>query len=238
MGLQLKYNGYTFDTETTLVPISRTYMTDQKARRATETQTWNVKTTLRATGQAAITAAINTLEAVLEDNHDLILYESDGTTQTPHKILTADQRGGVKITGVSYPESTGPEWAVQRVAVITFTGIKDLDTITDDVLSFQESMSYRGGGQRQVMHETISGKPQGPYTVATDTIYYATQRGSMTSLAVISAPAPVFPGFEIDGEPILDFTSPYTDGKIIYQLRWEYRFQSAYPLTDLPNSWR
>ena len=238
MGLQIKYNSYTFDTETTLSPISKVYALDQKGRRSTETQTWTIRTTLRATGEANITTAINTLEAAMEDGHDLVWYQTNGTTKTPHEIITSDQRGGVQITNISYPESTGPEWAVQRVAVITFTGVKDLATITDDVLAFQESISYRGGGHRKVMHETISGRPQGPYTTATNTIYYATQRGSMTSTTLKSEPAPIFPGFEIYGEPITNLTPTTTNGKILYLLTWEYRFQSAYPMTIQPNTWR
>jgi len=237
MGLQLKYNGYTFDTETTLTPLSRQYQFDAKGRRTREIQNWNIRTTLRASGESNITTAIAAMEGSLVDGYDLTLYESDGTTETPHKIVNADQIAGVQITSIAYPESTGPEYAVQRVASINFTGTKEIDT-ADNVLNFQESVRYWGGGFRKVWHETISGRPKGPYQVAEHTLYNAVQRGSTEVYGSWpTPPAPLFPGFEMDEEPILEATPRYQDGQVIYTVRWEYKFQSAFPLTEYPNAW-
>lgn len=235
MGLRLNYNGYNFDTETTLTSIGRAFEHDDRGRKRYETQTWRIRTILQADGQTAITAAINALEAKLEDGHDLILYQTDGV-QTPHKLLDALTLLGVFITGIEYSESTGSEYANKRVADISFTGIKSVSQ-TDNVISFSESVSFTGGGPRHAWQECIEGDPQ-KYQVAKKTLYYATQSGTMEALAITDVPDPLWGADVQDGNPDINMTPVYVNNQLRYRYTWTYRFISREEFSHAYNVWR
>lgn len=237
MGLRLSYNGYNFDTETTLVPIARAFEHDDRGRVRYEMQTWRVRTILQADGQTAITAAINALLDKLEDGHNLILYQSTGSIKTPHELLDASTLAGVQITNISYPESTGSEYANKRVVEIVFSGVKSVSQ-TDNVLTFHETVSFSGGGPRDFWQEGIEGDPQ-KYRVAEKTLYYATQRGSMEALALVEAPGPLWGTDVQDGNPDIEYAPFYdANNQLRYRISWAYRFISKDAFALAYNAWR
>ncbi len=187
---------------------------------------------IQAVGESDITDAIDALEAALVDGNDLILFWSDGSTPTPHRV------DNCQIGAVNYPDSTGAEYANRRTAVISFRGEVDVAGASE-VVAFQEGISYSGGGARTVMQETITGAPK-KFQIADETVYRATQRGSATGRTSFpDLPGPVFPGHEDgDYEPDHDdLISHLANGDLRYDRRWTYRFASSQPLVGVPNSW-
>lgn len=227
----LKYGSYSFPVETTVALISNNVSYDAQGRADKQTSIWRVRTELYATTQNAITSAINTLEAALVDGNTLTLFQNDGSTPTPHLILSC------KISSFGYPQGTGPEYGNRRTVEIVFTSDTSFSK-ADDLRTFSETFSFSGGGPRSILQETIEGEPQ-KNQVAQNTKYLCTQRGAAAGKDQYpSPPGPAFPGHEIQGKPTVQY-SPTRDaeGEILYSITWEYNFESATELVGLPNIW-
>lgn len=233
MGLQAKYNAYTFDTETTLVPFSRRRIYDAQGRHERTEKSCQLRTMIQGDDEDAITTAVAAMLAKMEDGHDLKLYEADGTTPTANSVLDC------RITDISFPESTGPEYANRRTVTVTFTGYVE-ESLADDIVAFRETVRYFGGGERWIMMGGVEGWPRWERT-AEHMPWEAVQSGSAEGrTAYPTPPAPLWPGndFKGNGEP--DTTRRpilYPDGRTNYEITWEYRFACFCPLVGDPNTW-
>lgn len=236
MGLKLKLvsASYTFDTETTVCPFDRQYIYDAKGRREREERSVRISTVVQGVNEAAITTAIAALMVVLDaaDTDTLRLYEVDGTTPTENEIED------IRIRRVSFPNSTGPEYAVRRVVNIDVTGYVEISGKADDIIRFQESLHYTGGGDRYVHIGKTEGRPE-KYRVAEYTTYFATQSGTAVGRTSYPLrPEPIFPGHLVKSDMDLDIAPFRTDdGRLNYQTMWVWNFASAYPMEDYPNTW-
>ena len=239
MGLQLKYNGYTFNTETTLVPMSRVYSFDARGRRNKMVQTWSITTIIEAATETAITTAIDLFESKMVDDYDLILYQTNGTTPSSHEIDTDTCVAGVQIHSINYPQSSGVEYANRRTATVEFSGTTEIST-GDNVLAFQESVSIVGTGDlRWVAMETMEGNPR-RYTVADKTLCYATQTGSAVGRSSYpTPPSPLWAAVEHkDRRQIVRTPIRNADASTDYTIQWTYAFTAGKAFNiQLPGTW-
>lgn len=242
MGLLLSYNGYDFDTETTVVaPISRRFERDRRGRRDRMVQNFRVRTVIQASTEAAIDTEVNAiLTALDDDNRDLTLYQTDGATATPHVIDTSSTLSGTRILGISWPEATGPEYAVQRTMEFTAEATSSVSGKADSLLAFAESVSTVGtGGARYAIVETVEGSPQ-RYKTAAKTKCRATQQGSATARSGYpSFPDPIWASRELVDRRSQTFSPAYEDraGELLYTINWSYEFEDTSEFTGYPFTW-
>jgi len=229
MGLLLKYGVYEFPRETTMVPMSSGFEFNVAGTPTRRRDVWSVRTVLTAANEAAIKVAVDALVAALVDGYTLTLYQTDGTTKTSHEITPC------RILSYGYPEPIGPELATIRTVEITFEAFADVGS--HNLVAFQESFSYRGGGARYVTVETIEGDPK-RYRTAAKTAYRCDQRGSATGRTgyPVSTGAR-FPDAQME-RVAYDYTSSRSaDGDLRYTTTWHFRYESAEPLSGFPGNW-
>ena len=235
----LKYvytdGSYSFGEETTAMQISTKYVYDSRGRPDKQEQSWQIKAMPQATTQAEITTAINAIvTAMANDGGTLTLYNNDGTTSSSHAVTNC------RTQSINYPEGTGAEYAAngRRTIEITVTGYADI-TKDDDIVSFQESLSFSGGGSRYSMVETLFGIPK-KYTDTVNTIYRATQQGSAVGkTSYPTPPGKLFPGQEVTANPRISKNHSYNEaGETRFSISWTYEYASATEFANTaPNTW-
>jgi hypothetical protein len=113
-----------------------------------------------------------------------------------------------------------------------------LGQVVNPLRSFNETLTFSGGGPRITVVECANVPPQ-PQVLNLFTAFRATQVGSAVGMfGYPPIPVPIFPAaLEESGQPA--FTSPSLKGGIYvdYGVSWSYRFISATPMAGLPNQW-
>lgn len=227
----LKYGAYVLPENSTFPAIRRVGTYNAARERFALTEEWTVRSEILGSGEVDLTTKINSFEAAMVDGNNLILYQSDGITPTAHSMTDCRILGGP-----SYPNSTGPEYAVLRTVEVTFQSLTYLDT-SSGLSAFQETVTRTGGGPVKIMVPVITG-PARRHQVQEQSPYFVTQSGTAlgTGLTYPQEPGPLFPGSELVGVE-LSHTAPVIDGKTYRETRWRYQFGSAQPLIGLPNEW-
>jgi hypothetical protein len=227
----LKYGAYVFPENSTFPSIRRSGQYNAAREKFALTQEWTVRTEILGSGESDLTTKIGTFEAAMVDGNTLALYQSNGTTLTPHVMLDCRIIGGP-----SYPENTGPEYAVWRTAEVTFQGVTYYDT-SSGLSNFQETVTRSGGGPVNIMVDVISG-PARRHQVIENAAYFASQSGSAisTGTSYPQEPGPLFPGSLLKAGEVSN-TPTVNDGKTYRETRWRYQFGSSQPLIGLPNEW-
>jgi len=233
MPCQLKYGSYEFPLYTTLVPMESAFEFNLRGQRIRQSDVWRVRTVLVGTGEADIKAKTIALDNALSDGGSLQILQTDGQTATAHTLADCT------VLTRRYPESSGPELYNRRTVEIEFRSItrKPGESSADDLVSFQESFDYYGGGPRYVIMECMEGPPL-RYRTAKLTAYHCTQRGSATARDDYPLPpGSRFPDVLMD-EPSINKEATHTsDGEARYTLRWEYRHASPEPIDASPQVW-
>jgi len=232
----LKYDTgstYSFNESTTAMQISTQFVFDSRGRADKQEQTWQITTVIQDDSQTGITSKISDLVSALsEPEGTLTLYNNNGTTPSAHIVTNCHTQS------ISYPKGTGAEYANQRTVELSVTGYTDIPK-DDDIVSFQETLSFSGGGARNILHETISSTPK-KYQTNKKTIYRVTQSGSATGkTAYPTPPGKLFPGQEIEENAQTTKNAPYKEsGEQRFNITWSYQYASAteFANTD-PNTW-
>lgn len=198
-----------------------------------KTRTLTLDGTLIAGTQAAITAAISTLEEkYYEQAADSSgLYHDDGTTASAHVLDAEDSIGGIRLVSLDYPAGDNAEYATQRsFRIVLETEVplsEDGETGGSDLtnVQFSESLSFTGGGARIIAGETISGPPI-IQQVAAKTAQTIVQSGTSTANGGYpTIPGPLF-DYEVGSLRQVTFTSPKRVGSSLreYGASWSYTF--------------
>lgn len=234
MGMVFKYVGsagtYIFNDETTMGDIGKDKAFDSRGRASGYNHSWTLKTVLQAATQSAISALVTAFEVKMVDEGTLTLYNSDGTTTTPHTLTNC------RINSIKYPESTGAEYANKRTVEIQITGFQKVAQ-TDNLITFTESLALNGGGARMWGYENVQGLPiQG--IAAQNTFYYGHQSGSASGYNQYpTAPAPLFPYAELLDRRSSVKSTNYINDELVYNISWNYSFRSPTELSGDPNTW-
>jgi len=231
--MKLKYESYSFNESTTAMQISTSTVFDSRGRPDKAEQTWQITTVIQANSQADITTGIDALVTALSvPEGTLTLYNNNGTTKSAHEVTNCHTQT------IGYPKGTGAEYANQRTIELTVTGYADI-VKSDELVSFQETLTFYGGGARHIFMETISSTPK-KYQTNAKTIYRATQSGSATAKTNYPVPpGKLFPGQEMEENPRITKSPRYQEsGEQRFTISWTYQYGSATEFKNTaPNTW-
>lgn len=146
--------------------------------------------------QGNITSAIDQLENAYNFDRagDLGLYQDDGSP-TPHILHDATSINGVRITYFDYPQGDPAEYATKR----TYRVVAEAEYLAaeDDIVSFQETLSFVGNGGPLWDMEICAKGPPIPIVRARRTPQRVIQTGRIVGLTYYyGVPPPVYSQYE------------------------------------------
>jgi len=228
----LKYGSYAHDEGEVGFTVDRTPVDGAQGKLAGYDERWTIFGQLQAATQSALTTAIEALEAAYaEHGKDLILYLSDGTTETAHHLKQENSRPpGVRVaSGPSYPDGAGAQYSTFRDYQITveatiFQGPWTLDAADSpaNLGSYTEVVQITGnGGPRFTVRQGLI-RPQ-MQLLAQSTPIVGSQTGQAVGRFAFPPPnPPSIPGVHQDQlSPSREF-SRGEDGKPVYTTSWSY----------------
>lgn len=231
---------YTFPLGAADLAITREVLENEAEQPYASRDRWAFDILLIGTSPADIDAKVALLNTAFNSNgKDFILTMPNGTTNSQHVLLNSGSSGGTKIR--------------RRPSVTTFQGAGGVTNIrmTAEVeaeypvagsgslyRSFEESLSFEGGGQQVGFLLPLYGSPQKQVLRQRDS-YRVTQAGSAVGLySRPSVPPPLFAAHQLRAvqgvkrSPRLRGSS-YED----FGTSWNYFFESATPILGEPNQW-
>lgn len=234
----LKYGAYSFpDNEANIVAIEKRRQHNPRGYLSAYTERWTVRGIRKADTQAALTTSLLELEDALDDGFALGFYLDNGTTVTAH-AMASSTLFGVLVKSIRYlaPDGANAEYSTFRTYEIEFEATT-LETNANAVLvSFQETLTFRGGNPRFVYLQTLTGLPQ-RQRVAQATPFLAFQRGSAVQLGGFPRhPAPKWPAAEHQDQREIELTGPDVGRNFTgeFSVRWSYAFESHAALPGTP----
>ncbi len=235
----LRYGSYSHAVSEAAIQISRRPRYNEGGQSNGYTETWRIDGFLQAANVSALTVAIAAMKLGYSVRfRDLALLNDDGTP-TAHYLSNALCVGGVRVVdGPNFPESAGAEYTTYRHYNITVEGtLLQQDLI---YLAFHESLSFEGGGPRDVFLTPLDGLPV-KQRVASATTYRVSQDGSaIGQFGYPPIPAPIWPTAEHIDQRRITRDSPKRDGPVgapyftEFKVNWAYRFESPIPLLNTP----
>src|SRR5690606_3105055 len=112
----------------------------------------------------------------------------------------------------SFPEGRGAEFTTYRNYRLTVEAMLPTGAPESSIISYNETLTFTGGGPRDVMMELRNG-PAMKWRVSEQTSYFATQSGSAVGYATYPArPGPIWPFDEDRPARNITFGSPKTMG--------------------------
>lgn len=209
---------------------------------------WNVNgrlTSQQATDElkaADIQARTQALEAAyVFDGLDATLYFPDGVTIC-RQLVSANTIGGVRVTRPpAYPKGSGVELVTMRNYTLSLEAIVPLPEalLQSQIESFTEQMAYEPAGGKAIHQETLIGQPV-KQTTRVQQVYRATQSGrAVGKYTYPPVPPPIFPNDLVNeyNPPSYDQPRRVGNSLIDWPVRWNYRFESAFPMLSPPHIW-
>jgi hypothetical protein len=239
--LYLRYGNYSHATAEASVVIDRIPNFNDGGQQTGYKETWNISGCLQAATQNLLHAEIAILKAAYSIQGQAIgLFFADGNA-TAHILSTAGTEGGCRVVrGPSFPQGEGAEAGLYRTYQISVEA--DVIDPSAQFISYSETLSFSGGGPRVAYQTYIYDVPE-PFILAAATPYQATQQGQAVGrFAYPVPPGPLWPANLMEN-PQVQLTSPRRKGPVgspfytEYPVSWSYRFESASPLTGIPNRW-
>jgi len=202
---------------------------------------------LIATGQGTIKKAIEDFETAYLDTDVSVsgLYHDDGATRSPHFLDGGTSISGVRVVQLGYPKGDGAEYATQRSFRVVLETVEDTTSGSGGgesatTSSFEESLSFSGGGPRLVALETISDAP-----VVQETAFQTAMTIVQSGSAVGQGGYPTVPAllFSRSSEDGAQHRESKRSPKLVglkyrdYGVSWSYTFilASGMPPTGEPN---
>lgn len=198
---------------------------------------WTIEGILQGDDAADVSRRLVALERAYEQHNQVAGLYFVGGGSTAHVMSPAGSLGGVRSSGVSYPKGDGAEYTTYRTYSVTLEADYPFDGLT--LLEFQESVTFTGtGGKKTVFLPVLNGEPE-KQTVLQRTTCKATQSGSAVGFkSYPPVPDRLWPADEIEEARSIARTSPMNllGDKRNFGITWSYSYESAKPLTGLPNS--
>jgi hypothetical protein len=235
--MYLKYGSYAHASGEASIAIAKEAIFSDSGIRTDIRETWTINGMMFATNSTALTSALLAMQAAYSKNGlDLGLYEDSGAA-TAHVLLATDCRGGTKVLSIGYPKGTGYQYGTYRDYQIVVEGLK---VSYNGLLSFNETISFSGGGPEFVYQECLTGLPQ-KQILKQATTFKARQMGEAVGTDAYPAfPAPLWPSAEHRNQRVTDLLPPRRMGQYgaakhtEYRIVWAYTFESASRLVGLP----
>jgi len=239
--MYLKYGTYTHDANEGAISITRPVKTNERGNTESVIERWEIDGTLQAASVAALTTAILALEAAYAtDGNNVVLLDSDGVTETAHKITSANTTSGVRVVErPHYPVGTGGEYTTYRnykIVLEAETQVAASGGQSNALVRYQETITFTGGGPKFGFMQTLQGRPQ-IQTLAEATPFRAVQSGSAIGKSSYPSPnTPVWPDAEQEEQRNISRKSPERSGQyfVNYEISWQYYFSSTSGFSGLP----
>jgi hypothetical protein len=239
----LSFGGYSHQQDEVRVTIDKQKVYSENGITVEhELHRWTIEGEVLGSTPGEIVANFQALEqAYGTDGADLILRFNDGAT-VAHRLLNSDTYSGTRIISPpSYPIGDGTELHNARTyRIVIEAEVKPTDP-GSNILLFQESLTFEGGGPELAVVPLLVGPPD-IQTLYQQTEVLAVQEGTITGRNFYPAlPSPLFPGFEWRRRRRVRYNSPrltglrpprYTDWRVEYS----YTFLSASGLAGFPHA--
>ena len=190
--------------------------------------------------QADLTQQENQLKTAAAAFQSLVFLQDNGqpsSEQMPTQLAIT----GNRITHLSFPRTTGPEYCTERYFELTCEGWYPIVGSQNFALSFTETLTFRGGGPIYVFKPNILGAPQ-KQRVYPQVAYECTQRGVIVGYRKAILPPPQRFPQALMRAPDVAYKNPERRGPGLaayssYETSYEYFFQSATALVAAPTIW-
>lgn len=240
--MYLKWGNFAFDPGSLWVLASAVPNLNEAGEPISLQQRIQINGYVSGVGQAALTTAIQNLQAALSIPYqDLVFYQSNDQPSA-HLLRNATSISGTRVTdGPNFPGTHGAEYATQRAFNFTAEADYFLAGTGKKLVSFMETLTMMGGDPFYVVREALNGPPQRSL-VYPSSVYSAIQSGEAVGFREYPvAPPPLFPDKMRggrDGRRIVAH-APQRRGRnyVNFRLTWEYIFESEEPLIGIPNLW-
>jgi hypothetical protein len=236
--MYIRFGSYTHDLNECTLTFSVSTVRNEQERPVDQIIDWVITSKKIGNGTAAITALETALLAaysVGNEGNDAYLLANDGSTVV-RSLLSTGSLHGVQIDRVDFPVGGMNEYANMRTIGIRLRAVYPCNTSA--IVSFNESLSFSGGGPRFAHVQTITGPPI-KQQLCEQTPFKATQSGMIVgrfSYPFDKVPPPLFPDALVES-PSGSYTSPRLRGNTLegFAIQYSYSFASATPLAGTPS---
>ncbi len=229
----LKYGSYAHQLAECSIAISKSKTYDANGAMSGLDETWTIDGRLEGVDRADLTTKITALEAAYSiDGQNLILFDSDGTTESAHKLISSQTIFGVQITELGYPDGKNAEYSTFRnyriVAKAAFWLVIDGDG--SGTTSWQQSIDYTGtGGPKFVVRPIINGNPIKQQIYPTTPVMAVQSGSAVGRLTFPTPPVPIYGADEQVDQRKIRRSTDLKGGKPTYTTTWTYQFLKALP---------
>lgn len=228
----IAYGSYSHpENETELVSIVKDVLRGTFGQRTGTREQWTLRGRLAAASVSELSTAIAALEAAhASDGLNLTLYTDSGSTSSAHAIQSGRTLGGVKVTGLRYPDGKGAEYSTWRTYEVTYEA--EYLSQTGGLDTYAESIEQIGGGPRDEYVTVLQGPPV-KVRVAQQTTFKGRQTGRAVGIgAYPTFPPPVWPQHEhVDRRQLMRDAPQYDNGgQHKFGISWSYEFEAVGPL--------
>ena len=240
--MYLKYGTYQHAANEASVVISKQGLFTDAGIACGVRERWDIQGRLQASDQASLSVAINTLVAAYSVQAQDVGFYFDGGQPTSHRIVSGQTNGGVRVVQPpSFPQGKGAEYSSFRTYAIALEA--ELVDPQAALLTWHETLSFKGGGPQFAFIEPINGLPQ-KQLLKQFTTFHASQSGEATGYLSYPVPAPpIWPEAEHANQREIRYEAPKRAGPsgnatyTQYKVTWSYTFEDAGPLVALPTLW-
>jgi hypothetical protein len=235
--IYLKYNNYSHALGEATVFTSRNRSFNQYRQITGDTVRWDIQGRLVAADRDALLVAQAAFEAAYSvDNGDIGQYYNDDPTKYLRRIRSQDTLFGVKVVSFpSYGEVSGGEGGTYLTYSLAIEADYAIQTGVGgtNVIEFQETLTYSGGGGDFVFQVPLEGDPI-RQEVCDNTPYTVVQEGRALGLATYPPPpGPFWPDFEHRPARRIQYSGP-VNGSQQYGTSWTYVFESVESIEQFP----
>jgi hypothetical protein len=201
----------------------------------------NVTGLLQGTSQNDMAQQMNALMTALNNQFQDLVFKLDDGTNSAAVLLNSTSTSGVRIRDLQFPSEPGTGAGYATVKRFSFRAEAEypLPGSANFLVSWQESLSFSGGGPLVIHLPAVNGVPPQKQISYPMTAYRATQSGNAVGYRQrpFSAP-PIWPD-ALKQSPDVTLVSPRLNGRIFqdYGISWNYLYESATPLVGFPTLW-
>ena len=237
----LTYNGYAHPVGEPAVAIHRNYLRNEALDVIAIVERWDIAGMLISNlGAGDLDAKVAaTIAAYSVDGGDLSLTLPTGAV-SQHSLSSSNALGGIRVVSpVSFPDGKGAEGVTYRNFTVSLEAELPISNPTSGLLSFEESLSFTGGGPVFGHLEPVVGPPI-KQLLKDESVYRVTQSGKAVGyLGWPNYPGPLWPSSEMRNHRQETRSGPRRkrNDYCEYTVAWNYQFEEASQLYGNPTVW-
>lgn len=238
--MYLKVGSYQFDANATGLTTSTDLLLNGYGRPLSKQVKLTVDGFLAASGQAAISTAMDALTAALHTPFQDIIFYHDDATESALYLKNNGSISGVRVTrGPVWLEYRGADHATQKKFMFEAAAEYPTAGSANLLMRYTERLEFEGGGPLYIVRPAKRGPAQ-RQQVYQSTPYIVTQIGEAVGYtAYPPKPLIIWPG-KLKQAPKEVMTTPERVGPNGYQghtRSWSVVYESEVPLIGTPHLW-